>query len=103
MVLTACAQLVIGIGTALGEGCLFCRHDVVFGIAGAVVTAFLLAIAGRLIALRLPSFTAEMARTILPATDDYRTAVVCDLLMDNPLRLFFNSLQLANRPPPVLS
>src|SRR5271165_7047412 len=44
-----------------GEGCPFCGHDIGAGIAGTILTVFLMALAGRAIGRRLPTIAAAIA------------------------------------------
>jgi hypothetical protein len=100
--LTAVLQFAIGVGSAVGEGCFFCSHDAFFGIAGALLTALLLAIAGHFITARLPRLAAALSARLQPIRS-------CELsLRREPpsgwsARPIFWSLQLANRPPPIHS
>jgi hypothetical protein len=99
--LTAAAQFVIGIGSAVGEGCFFCSHDAFFGIAGALLTASFLAVVSRLVACRLPKLAAQLAAVFLPQSCDERNVRACVTAPMHAVRRSFWSPQLANRPPPL--
>jgi hypothetical protein len=101
--LTAALQLGAGLGTQIGEGCPFCGHDVAAGVLGALLTAVLLALAGRAIAWRLPSIAAAIAALFVdePSLDPSRIAFREIALLGLPRFAWFS--QLYNRPPPLLS
>ncbi len=95
-------QFALGVGSAVGEGCLFCGHDVVFGVVGALLVAALLALAGRLITARLPRLAAALAPRFAPRPEGEPKLRSQQQSERSPNPVFW-SLQLANRPPPLLS
>jgi hypothetical protein len=99
--LTAAAQFAIGVGSAIGEGCFFCGHDAFFGVAGALLTAALLALVGRLVAGRLPNLAAQLAAILLPQAGSTQGCKRQTLPVSASARLAFWFLPLANRPPPL--
>jgi len=101
--LTAALQLIAGLGTQIGEGCPFCGHDVAAGVLGALLTAIILALAGRAIARRLPSIAAAIAALFVdePSIDPSRVAARHIALLGLPRFAWFS--QLYNRPPPLFS
>ncbi len=101
--LAATLQFATGVGSAVGEGCFFCGHDMIAGVVGALATAVLLAIAGRLVAARLPRVTASLAAMLLPVADRTLHALRPSLDFAWSPRSVFWSPQLANRPPPLLT
>lgn len=101
--LAAILQFATGVGSAIGEGCFFCGHDVIAGVIGALVTALLLAIVGRLIAARLPRVAARLAAMLLPAAGETSHVLRPRLNFAWSPRSIFWSPQLANRPPPLLT
>lgn len=100
--LVAGLQFALGVGSAVGEGCFFCGHDVVFGVAGALLVAALLALAGRLITTRLPRLAAALAPRLGPAAECTPKLHSEQQSEWSPNPVFW-SLQLANRPPPLVS
>jgi hypothetical protein len=96
-------QLALGLGSAVGEGCSFCGHDAFFGVAGALFTAAILAIFGKLLNARLPKLAAAIANIFLPVVRFCSDAKRRDLTFISSARPIFWSLQLANRPPPLAS
>lgn len=102
-VLAATLQFAAGVGSAIGEGCFFCGHDVIAGVIGALATAMLLALVGRLVAARLPRIAARLAAILLPAASKSSHALRPWISFAWSPRRVFWSPQLANRPPPLLT
>ncbi|HXW52019.1 MAG TPA: hypothetical protein VEJ41_08515 [Candidatus Acidoferrales bacterium] len=98
----AIVQFGLGVGSAVGEGCFFCGHDVFFGITGALLTALLLALVGRTITARLPRLAAALCARLRPVNPSEH-ALRPDRVTYLSPRAVFWSPQLANRPPPVHS
>lgn len=96
-------QFALGLGSAVGEGCFFCGHDAFFGVAGALFTAAMLAVFGKVLNARLPRLAAAIADMLLPVVRDGSSAARPDLTFVPSARPIFWSLQLANRPPPLAS
>lgn len=99
---TAALQFAVGSVTEIGEGCPLCGHDVIAGIAGAVLGAVLLALFARALSKRLPTVAQALA-TYAPRTESTeapRVAVheAAPLVVDE----FLSYAQLFDRPPPVL-
>ena len=101
--LAATLQFATGVGSAIGEGCFFCGHDLIAGVAGALATALLLALVGRLIAARLPNVAAGLAAILLPVAGQTPHALRPRFTFAWSPRRDFWSPQLANRPPPLLT
>lgn len=96
-------QFALGLGSAVGEGCFFCGHDAFFGVVGALFTAAMLAVFGKLLTARLPRLAAAIADILLPVVRFNSNVKRPDLTFTASARPFFWSLQLANRPPPLAS
>lgn len=94
-------QFALGVGSAVGEGCFFCGHDVFFGIVGALLTAAVLAVIGKLLTARLPRLAAAIADILLPVVRFDSNAKRTDPTCISSARPIFWSLPLANRPPPL--
>jgi hypothetical protein len=94
-------QLCVGLGTQIGEGCPFCGHDVAAGVFGAVLTAMVLAFAGRAIARRLPSIAGAIAALFIDEPSLGTSCFAADkaALLGLPRFAWFS--QLYNRPPPL--
>jgi hypothetical protein len=105
VVLTAGLQFAAGLGSAVGEGCLFCGHDVAAALAGALLTAVILALVLRLLAVRLPSLAHDVCLFLTAARGQDRLCYDPPGLADavNPAGLTYWSAQVANRPPPHAS
>lgn len=99
--LTAALQLVIGMLTQIGEGCPFCGHDIVAGVAGALVTVIFLALATRAAAAQMPAIVDAFVivlPTARPASERHARAIERDAAA-LPLPIW--SAPLFNRPPPA--
>jgi hypothetical protein len=100
--LTAALQLGIGMLTQVGEGCPFCGHDVTGGVAGAILTVVLLALATRMAAARMPAIVDALV-ILLPAarpTSERHALAIEREAASLPLPIW--SAPLFNRPPPLL-
>jgi hypothetical protein len=99
---TAALQLGIGMLTQIGEGCPFCGHDVAGGVAGALLTVVLLALATRAAAARMPAIVDALVivlPTARPASEQRARAIERNAA-SLPLPIW--SAPLFNRPPPPL-
>ncbi len=105
VVLAALLQFAVGLGSAVGEGCLFCGHDVVAAVAGAFVTALLLAIILRILAVRLPRLAWDVCLFLARPHGQERHPHHRPRRPDavNPVGLIYWSAQVGNRPPPGLA
>jgi hypothetical protein len=101
-ILAAAVQFAAGVGSAIGEGCFFCGHDVLAGVIGALVTAIMLALMLRAAVARLPRLAASIAGMLLPAVCQAPPALRPRFAFAWSPRLVFWSPQIANRPPPLL-
>lgn len=101
--LTAGLQLCFGLTTLFGEGCAFCGHDIAAGLIGALLTAVVLALAGRAIAMRLPAFAAAIATLFADIAANAGTAKSRRGIAIVKIQDFIWFVQLYNRPPPPLS
>jgi hypothetical protein len=99
----ALVQFAVGLGTAIGEGCFFCGHDAFFGVAGALLTATVLALIGKFFSRRLSGLAAALASMLLPIMRPVLPAPRADRSRRSTARPVFWFLQLANRPPPIVS
>jgi len=98
--LTAALQLGIGMLTQIGEGCPFCGHDVAAGVAGAILTVILLALATRAAAARMPAIVDALV-IVLPnarPTSERRALAIERNATALPLPIW--TAPLFNRPPP---
>lgn len=100
---TAALQFGIGLTTQIGEGCPFCGHDIAAGIAGTILTVFVMALAARAIGRRLPSIAAAIAAFFIQPGARPQTLIATHNVAILGLPRFIWFSQLYNRPPPPLS
>ncbi|HME80638.1 MAG TPA: hypothetical protein VKF82_01030 [Candidatus Eremiobacteraceae bacterium] len=100
---TAALQFGIGLTTQIGEGCPFCGHDIGAGIAGTILTVFLMALAGRAIGRRLPTIAAAIAAFFVQPSSRPQALIATRNVAVLGLPRFIWFSQLYNRPPPSLS
>ncbi|HLJ84558.1 MAG TPA: hypothetical protein VKT51_10335 [Candidatus Eremiobacteraceae bacterium] len=99
---TAALQLAIGMLTQIGEGCPFCGHDIAAGVAGALITVIILALATRAAASQMPAIVDALVivlPTARPASEQHARAIERNAAA-LPLPIW--SAPLFNRPPPPL-
>ncbi len=100
--LTAALQLGIGMLTQIGEGCPFCGHDVAGGVAGALLTVIILALATRAAAARMPSIVDALVVVLQAARPASEQLALAIERIATALPLPIWTAPLFNRPPPSL-
>jgi hypothetical protein len=99
---TAGLQFAFGGFTEIGEGCPLCGHDVIAGVAGALVGAIVLSLIARALSARLPSIASalvEFAPVAGKGAHAWKTAAAATPIV---LAEFLWYARLFNRPPPAL-
>ncbi len=100
---TAALQFGVGLTTQIGEGCPFCGHDIAAGIAGTILTVFVMALAARAIGQRLPTIAAAIAAFFIQTGARPQMLIAAHNVAILGLPRFIWFSQLYNRPPPPLS
>ena len=101
----AALQFAVGSLTEIGEGCPFCSHDMVSGVAGALISVIVLALLARRLAGRLPGLVVAFVERIpLESIAGRNTATQLQRTQPalSPANYGLWYPLLFNRPPPVL-
>jgi hypothetical protein len=99
---TAGLQFAIGGLTEIGEGCPLCGHDIIAGVAGALLGAVVLSVIARALTRRLPSIASSLVEFTPVAGKSallWKTAAAATPIV---LARFLRFARLFNRPPPIL-